>query len=156
MRSGKLLPAVPLLNRLDRVAVSLISQQFYLKLPFLLINIYTIFTRQRVYLVTIISTITYIFLLLLNLKQYLVPLPLFWCFNRKRGCYNLDRSIYHFWLWAQAICQKESSITPYYEELSIFHSQFQFIQIHTNPISNFRCNPISSHPIFRFFLNLVP
>ena len=40
--------------------------------------------------------------------------------------------------------------------ISIFHSQFQFIQLHMNPISNFCWNTISSHPIFQFCLFSFP
>ena len=108
---------------------------------------------------TICSTITYSFPLLLNLNQSLVPLPIFWCFQHERGCCNLNISINRFCKLSPAQHQKYLSITPYesyFKELSIFHSQFQFIRLHTNPISNFRWNTISSHPIFQFCLKLIP
>ena len=53
------------------------------------------FTRQQVYLMMIRSMITLNFLLLIDLKQYIVPIPLLWCLQRKGGCYNLERYIYH-------------------------------------------------------------
>ena len=118
-----------------------------------------IYVHRFLYIVIILSMITYNLPLLLNLKQYLIPLPLLWCFRWKRGCYNLERSIYHVWLLVQGLCQKYLPITPYephYKELAIFHSQFQFIRLHTNPISDFCSNPISSHPIFQFCLNFIP
>ena len=88
-------PVIYLLNGLNWFTVYPISQWFYLKLPFFLINPYNVFTCQRLYIITIFSTITYNLILLLNLKQYIVLLPLFWCFQCERGCENLDSSIYH-------------------------------------------------------------
>ena len=58
----------------------------------------------------------------MDLKKSLVNLPLLWCFQREGGCYKLERSLYHVWLWAQELPQKWLSITPYelyYKELSI-------------------------------------
>ena len=57
--SGKLNPVIYKLNGINRVTITPISQQVYLKLPFIRINTYITFTRQRVYLVIICSKITY-------------------------------------------------------------------------------------------------
>ena len=93
--SGQLRPVVSLPNRLNQVTVFPISQRLYLKLPFLQIYLYTVFNRQRVYQVIIFSTITYNLILLLNLKQSLVPLLLSWCFQYEKGCYNFESSTYN-------------------------------------------------------------
>ena len=88
-------PVIYLLNGLNWFTVYPISQWFYLKLPFFLINPYNVFTCQRLYIITIFSTITYNLILLLNLKQSLVPLLLSWCFQYEKGCYNFESSTYN-------------------------------------------------------------
>ena len=56
IQSGQFCPLVYLLNVLNQVTSSPIIQPVYLKKLFIQINMYTIFTRQQVYLVTICST----------------------------------------------------------------------------------------------------
>ena len=95
IHTGKLRPVISLLNWLNWATISPIIQWIYLKLPFLRIYPYTVFNRQRVYQVITFSIITYNLILLLNLKQSLVPLLLSWCFQYEKGCYNFESSTYN-------------------------------------------------------------